>query len=160
MRGIALASLLAAVSGCALAQPEARILDLKHYSSVFGEERNFRVFLPPDYDASAPERYPVIYFFHGWSERYNKPPRGRSGYDAGDDYGGDNIARFVGANRVIVVKWDGYNPRKPGEDYPRPYNISPVETHRQFPLYFPELVEPNGERYVMLIAKRVFNKCL
>ena len=41
---------------------------------------------------------------------------------------------------VIVVKWDGYNPRKPGEDYLRPYNIAPVETYRQFPLYFPELV--------------------
>jgi hypothetical protein len=132
--------LLALASGCLWAQPEARIVDLKHYSKVFGEERNFRVFLPPDYETSAPERYPVIYFFHGWSERYNKPPRGNSGYDSGDVYGGDNIARFVGTHKVIVVKWDGYNPRKPNEDYPRPYNISPVETHRQFPLYFPELV--------------------
>lgn len=41
---------------------------------------------------------------------------------------------------MIVVKWDGYNPRTPDEKYPRPYNISPVETGRQFPLYFPELV--------------------
>lgn len=122
------------------AQQEARILDLDHYSSVFNEKRNFRVFLPPGYEASAPERYPVIYFFHGWSERYNKPPRGRGGYDSGGDYDGDNISRFVGSNKVIVVKWDGYNPRSPGEDYPRPYNISPVETYRQFPLYFPELV--------------------
>jgi S-formylglutathione hydrolase FrmB len=125
--------------GHAQAQPEARILDLKHYSQVFAEERNFRVFLPPDYDNTS-ERYPVIYFFHGWSERHNKPPRGRQGYDAADDYGGDNVAQFVGRNKVIVVKWDGYNPRTPGEDYPRPYNISPVETYRQFPLYFPELV--------------------
>ena len=70
----------------------------------------------------------------------NQPPRGGRGYDSGDQYGGDNIARFVGSNDVIVVRWDGYNPRTPGEDYPRPYNISPVETHRQFPLYFPELV--------------------
>jgi hypothetical protein len=130
----------AVLIACAAAQVrEAKILDLKHESKVFGEERNFRVFLPPDYDNSD-KRYPVVYFFHGWSERYNKGPRGRSGYDSGDEYGGDNIARFVGGNDIIVVKWDGYNPRSPGEDYPRPYNISPVETHRQFPLYFPELV--------------------
>jgi hypothetical protein len=130
----------AVLISCAAAQVrEAKILDLTHYSKVFGEERNFRVFLPPDYESSN-KRYPVVYFFHGWSERYNKGPRGRSGYDSGDDYGGDNIARFVGAHDLIVVKWDGYNPRSDGEDYPRPYNISPVETHRQFPLYFPELV--------------------
>jgi len=125
---------------CAGAQVrEATILDLKHASKVFGEERNFRVFLPPDYETSG-KRYPVVYFFHGWSERFNKGPRGLSGYDSGAEYGGDNIARFVGSHDVIVVKWDGYNPRTPGENYPRPYNISPVETHRQFPLYFPELV--------------------
>ena len=46
----------------------------------------------------------------------------------------------MGHHDVIVVKWDGYNPRTPDEVYPRPYNISPVETGRQFPLYFPELV--------------------
>jgi len=119
---------------------EAKILDLTHMSSVLGEDRNYRVFLPPDYDTSG-KRYPVIYFFHGWSERHNKPPRGGIGYDSGDGYGGDNIARFVGNHDVIVVKWDGYNPRTPGEDYPRPYNVTPVETHRQFPLYFPELVK-------------------
>ena len=132
-------SIIIAASG-AWAQPAARIQDLKHYSSVFGEERNFRIFLPPSYDQAAERRYPVIYFFHGWGERYNQPPRGGGGYDSGDQYGGDNIARFVGSNDVIVVRWDGYNPRVPGEDYPRPYNISPVETYRQFPLYFPELV--------------------
>ena len=136
--GIVLSTLIA--TGGPWAQPDARILDLKHYSSVFGEERNFRVFLPPSYDQTAERRYPVIYFFHGWGERYNQPPRGGPGYDSGDQYGGDNIARFVGSNDVIVVRWDGYNPRVPGEDYPRPYNISPVETYRQFPLYFPELV--------------------
>jgi hypothetical protein len=40
-----------------------------------------------------------------------------------------------------VVKWDGFNPRFAGDNYKRPYNISPVETNRQFPLYFPELVD-------------------
>ena len=134
-------------AACAWAQPAARILDLEHYSSVFGEKRNFRIFLPPSYEQTAERRYPVIYFFHGWGERYNQPPRGGRGYDSGDQYGGDNIARFVGSNDVIVVRWDGYNPRTPGEDYPRPYNISPVETYRQFPLYFPELVRHIDSNY-------------
>ncbi len=129
------------------AGPEAAILDLKHYSEVFGEERNYRIFLPPGYDRTPAKRYPAIYFFHGWSERFNKPPRNGKGYDAGDDYGGDNIAAFVSRNDVIVVRWDGYNPRTTGENYPRPYNISPVETHRQFPLYFPELVRYIDSKY-------------
>lgn len=122
------------------AGPQARILDLTFPSQVFGEERNFRVFLPPDYEQAAGKRYPVVYFFHGWSERHNRPPRDGLNYDSGADYGGDNIASFVGSNDVIVVKWDGTNPRTPGEDNVRPYNISPVQTERQFPLYFPELV--------------------
>ena len=120
---------------------DTKILDLKHDSKVFGEERNYRIFLPPDYDREMGKRYPVIYFFHGWGERYNIPTKeGAGGYDSGEDYHGDNIASFVAKNDVIVVKWDGYNPRSPGEKYPRPYNIGPVETYRQFPLYFPELV--------------------
>lgn len=121
---------------------DAIILDRTHFSQVFGETRNYRIFLPPEYDTSG-KRYPVIYWFHGWSERFNKPVADtpHRNYDAGADYGGDNIANFVAKHDVIVVKWDGYNPRFAGENYPRPYNISPVETARQFPLYFPELVD-------------------
>lgn len=130
---------------CAWATPpQARILDLKHYSTVFHEERNFRVFLPLDYDHDPDKRYPVVYFFHGWHERYNRTD---TGYDSGDAYGGDTIAAFVADHDLIVVKWDGYNPRTPGEDYPRPYNVSPVETYRQFPLYFPELVRTVDSRF-------------
>jgi hypothetical protein len=121
---------------------EATIQDRVQFSQVFGETRNFRIFLPPDY-ATSGKRYPVIYWFHGYSERFNKPvddPPNRN-YDSGTDYGGDNIANFVAKHDVIVVKWDGFNPRFAGDNYKRPYNISPVETTRQFPLYFPELVD-------------------
>ena len=97
-------------------QAPGRILDLTHDGAVFGEARQYRVFLPSDYDAAPAKRYPVIYFFHGWSERHNRPPNTGRGYDAGDDYGGDNIASFVASHDVIVVKWDGFNPRTPGED--------------------------------------------
>src|SRR5688572_2816553 len=79
----------------AFGQSTNRVQDLHHYSKVFGEERNFRVFLPATYYNGSDRRYPVVYFFHGHSERHNKPPRNRPGYDTGEDYGGDNIARFT-----------------------------------------------------------------
>ena len=132
--------LLVALLLCAPAYAaEALVTDRTHPSQVFRETRNFRIFLPPDYGDSA-KRYPVIYWFHGYGERHNRPVAKGRNYDSGEDYGGDTIAAFVSKHDVIVVKWDGYNPRAKDEVYPRPYNISPVETHRQFPLYFPELV--------------------
>tara|TARA_R110002050_G_scaffold300778_1_gene472552 strand:+ start:32912 stop:35137 length:2226 start_codon:yes stop_codon:yes gene_type:complete len=116
------------------------ILDKTHYSIFFGEIRNYRIFLPPGYDISSSNKYPVIYFYHGWSQRYFGSINDFKA-DEGYSNEGDNIANFVAANEVIVVKPDGYN-RQPFEEYYlRPYNIGPVETHRQFPLYFPELVE-------------------
>lgn len=108
-----------------LAAAEATVQDRVHFSQVFGETRNFRIFLPPDY-ATSGKRYPVIYWFHGEGERFNEP-----------EGAADNIANFVGTHDVIVVKWDGFNPRFAGDNYQRPYNISPVETSRQFPMYFP-----------------------
>lgn len=117
------------------------IIDSRHYSNVFSENRNYRVFLPAGYYLNPQKRYPVIYFYHGWSQRYfGSGPDGYNHFEKGEDNGGDNIAAFVSKNDVIVVKPDGYN-RSPGEEYYlRPYNIGPVETSRQFPLYFPELV--------------------
>jgi S-formylglutathione hydrolase FrmB len=136
------------LSPCCFAGAQTRILDLEHKSKILGEVRHYRVFLPPDYEVDTGKRYPVVYFFHGWGERYNVGTReGAGGYDSGNDYGGDNIANFVEKNDVIVVKWDGYNPRAPDEKYVRPYNIGPVETYRQFPLYFPELVDYIDSHY-------------
>jgi len=118
---------------------EPIIIDSKHYSNVFGEIRNFRIFLPPAYYDDPGKRFPVIYYYHGWSQRYFGSTSVQ-GADEGESNNGDNIANFVASNDVIVVKPDGYN-RKPQEEYYlRPYNISPVETYRQYPLYFPELV--------------------
>ncbi len=116
------------------------IIDSQHYSEVFGEMRNYRIFLPPGYFQHTDRYYPVIYFYHGWSQRYfgsiNTPD-----IDQGGNNNGDNIANYVARHDVIVVKPDGYN-RNPGDPYYlRPYNIGPVETYRQFPLYFPEIVK-------------------
>jgi poly(3-hydroxybutyrate) depolymerase len=116
----------------------AKIADRSFYSSVFKETRNYRIFLPPDYDTSG-KRSPVVYWFHGNSGRHNRHTRSDRNYDEGPSYDGDNIAAFVGTHDLIVVKVDGYNPRTPGEDYSRPWNVGP-ETDRQFPLFFPEIV--------------------
>ena len=117
------------------------IIDSKHYSSVFGETRNYRIFLPPDYFDNLSKKYPVIYFMHGWSQRYFGSSNPYADFDKGDENKGDNIANFVSAHEVIVVKSDGYN-RSPDEKYyVRPYNIGPVETFRQFPIYYPELID-------------------
>ncbi|MCK4746696.1 MAG: hypothetical protein KAT15_06665, partial [Bacteroidales bacterium] len=133
--------LLMLVSGTSFAQADdVTIIDSRHYSNVFGEMRNYRIFLPPGYYDNPTKRYPVIYFYHGWSQRYFGITRGNA-YDKGDDNGGDNIANYVAGHEVIVVKPDGYNRNPEGEYYLRPYNVSPVETNRQFPIYFPELVE-------------------
>jgi len=115
------------------------VIDSRHYSQVFGEMRNFRIFLPAAYFDNPGSKFPVIYYYHGWSQRYFGSTSSFD-RDEGESNNGDNIAAFVSTHDVIVVKADGYN-RKPQEEYYlRPYNISPVETYRQFPLYFPELV--------------------
>ncbi len=120
---------------------EVTIIDSRHYSNVFGEIRNFRVFLPPGYFENPQKKYPVIYFYHGWSQRYfGSGPDSYNHFEKGDDNNGDNIAAFVAGHEVIVVKPDGYNKSPSEEYYLRPYNIGPVETYRQYPLYFPELV--------------------
>jgi hypothetical protein len=115
------------------------IIDSRHYSNIFGEIRNFRIFLPPGYYDNSQSRYPVIYYYHGWSQRYFGSTTEKSA-DEGYSNNGDNIANFVASHEVIVVKPDGYN-RSPDQPYNlRPYNIGPVETFRQFPIYIPELI--------------------
>jgi S-formylglutathione hydrolase FrmB len=133
---------------------QVTITDSRHYSNVFGEIRNFRVFLPPGYGTSD-KRYPVIYFFHGWGQRYfGEGSEEYAGYDSGDQNKGDNIANFVSRNDVIVVKADGYNRRPDEEYYRRPYNVLPVETYRQFPIYFPELVQHIDNQYRTLANRQ------
>jgi len=118
------------------------ILDSRHYSNVFGEIRNYRIFLPPGYFRNPQKKYPVVYFLHGWSQRYfGDGGQKYEEFDKGDDNNGDNIANFVSRHDIVVVKSDGYN-RSPDEKYYlRPYNIDPVETFRQFPIYYPELID-------------------
>jgi S-formylglutathione hydrolase FrmB len=143
--------LLLIPSSKVLAQGQVTIIDARHYSTVFGEIRNYRIFLPPGYDKAPDRKYPVIYFLHGWSQRYFGSGADKyAEYDKGHDRKGDNIEKFVATHEVIVVKSDGYN-RSPDEQYYlRPYNIGPVETYRQFPVYFPELINHIDANYKTL----------
>lgn len=131
------------------------IIDSRHYSNVMGEIRNFRIFLPPGYAKNPQKRYPVIYFFHGWGQRYfGEGAEEYAGYDKGEQNKGDNIDNYVKKHDVIVVKADGYNRREDEEYYRRPYNVLPVETHRQFPIYFPELVNYIDDRYRTIATRQ------
>jgi len=124
------------------------ILDTFHYSKIFGDTRKYRVFFPPSYQQSSEKKYPVIYFFHGWAQRYfGEMGLGYSHYDKGDDNDGDNIEAFVQKRDVIVVKVDGSN-QFPSEDLNlSPWNMSNVTTFRQFPIYFEELVKYIDKNY-------------
>jgi pimeloyl-ACP methyl ester carboxylesterase len=75
--------------------------DRTYFSKAFGEERHYRILLPPDYDSSS-QRYPVIYYFHGHSDRYTVEK-----YDQGKDTI-PKMAAFVAEHPVIVVCVDGY----------------------------------------------------
>lgn len=124
------------------------VIDSWHYSQVFGEVRNFRIILPPGYFENSNKRFPVIYYYHGWSQRYFGSTRGAE-YPDEDSLNVDNIVSFVATHDVIVVRPDGYD-RRPDEEYAlRPYNIGirGRMTYRQFPIYFPELVDYIDKNY-------------
>ena len=118
-----------------------QITDEYHYSTAFASNRAYRIFLPPGYNNKADKRYPVIYFFHGWAQRYfGSVGKGYSDYDKGDENDGDNIEKFVSENDVIVVKIDGLNQFANEVTNLTPYNEGTVSTFRQFPTYFKELI--------------------
>ena len=143
--------LLTPVFAGADSNEKVTIIDARHYSHVFAEMRNYRIFLPPGYGTEPGKKYPVIYFLHGWSQRFfGSGPDPYSEYDQGDHANGDNIEQFVLHHEVIVVKSDGYNRDKDEDYYLRPYNIGPVETHRQFPIYYKELVDHIDQTYATL----------
>ena len=85
----------------AVAYPEKLFQDRKHFSEVLDENRNYRLFLPKDYYTSG-KSYPVIYYFHGHSDRYTLEH-----YDNGTDTV-PKIVDYVQNHEVIVVSVDGY----------------------------------------------------
>src|SRR5262249_38296292 len=114
----------------------------------FHESRNYRIFLPHKYSASD-TRYPVIYYFHGHSDRYTLEH-----YDKGLDTV-PKIAAFVAAHDVIVVAADGYVAR----DYTGFYGGTPYDVRREggdfdYGEYFLELVQHVDSTYRTLTTRR------
>ena len=128
--------------------PRQPFIDCTHPSKVFGEERHYRIFLPPDYGTSN-NAYPVIYYFHGHSDRYTLEK-----YDDGKDTV-PKIAAFVASHPVIVVSVDGYVAR----DYQGFYGGTPWDVMRtggdyDFGPYFRELVTYIDGTYRTLTSRR------
>jgi enterochelin esterase-like enzyme len=122
--------------------------DRTHSSQIFGEARNYRIFLPPDY-ASSKQTYPVIYYCHGHSDRYTLER-----YDEGKDTV-PKIAAFVAAHPVIVVAVDGYVARDYTGFYGgAPWDVMATGGEYDFGAYFRELVAHIDGTYRTLTSRR------
>jgi poly(3-hydroxybutyrate) depolymerase len=140
--------LLAPTPGGAADLPRQPFIDCTHPSKVFGEERHYRLFLPPDYNTSN-KTYPVIYYFHGHSDRYTLEK-----YDDGKDTV-PKIAAFVAAHPVIVVAVDGYVARDYQGFYGgTPYDVMKTGGDYDFGPYFQELVTHIDSTYRTLTSRR------
>ena len=149
IRSVLLASLGATLL---LAAPMCRaqgFLDRTHYSRVLGEVRNYRIILPPEYSTSGDKRYPVIYYFHGHSDRYTV-----SAYDQGKDTIPKMVA-YVAAHPVIVVCVDGYVAATYTGFYGGdPWDIREDGGRYDFGAYFLELVDHIDHSYRTLTGRR------
>jgi enterochelin esterase-like enzyme len=128
--------------------PERPFHDLTHQSAVFGESRNFRVILPADYERSG-KSYPVLYFFHGHSDRYTL-----ESYDDGKEFV-PKMVEYVKARGLIVVLVDGYV----AEHYTGFYGGSPWDIREEggkhdFGPYLKELVRYVDGRFRTLTDRR------
>lgn len=106
--------------------------DHAHFSSTFGKEKKYRVYLPQNYAASL-KRYPVIYYFHGNKGTHEFPFS-------------EAAKKLVDDHEIILVAWNG---RSVDSDA-RPYNIgfqSNINYETQFKDYFLELVEHIDTKY-------------
>ena len=109
--------------------------DRTHRSAVFGELRNYRIFLPSDYTSARRRTYPVVYYFHGHSDRYTLEK-----YDDGKDTV-PKIERFVATHPAIVVALDGYVAKNYTGFYGgTPWDIGEDGGRMDFGLYFKELI--------------------
>lgn len=138
-------ALMVCASALTAAQP---YYDRSHHSKIFGESRNYRIFLPPAYDASR-QHYPVIYYFHGHSDRYTLEK-----YDNGLDTV-PKITAFVAVHEAIVVAVDGYI----AKDYTGFYGGTPYDVREEggdydFGEYFLELMHHIDATYRTLTDRR------
>lgn len=90
--------------------PHGEVRQRRYYSKVTGKWRRAYVYTPPEYDANARTRYPVLYLLHGWGE--DEQGWHTQGHV---DLILDNLIAEKKAKPMIVVM-DNLNAVKPGED--------------------------------------------
>ena len=113
------------------AQVSPPYYDTTYFSNVFGHEKIYRIYLPAGYDTTD-QRYPVIYYFHGWGGRYNKDDNANLDYE--------KIKEIVDKYQLILVMVDGNIDTLEQ----RPYNVgyhNDVKFQVQMKGYFPEIID-------------------
>ena len=90
--------------------PHGQVSQRWYYSKVTSKWRRSYVYTPPEYEANARTRYPVLYLLHGWGE--NEQGWHTQGHM---DFIMDNLIAAKKAKPMIVVM-DNLNAVKPGED--------------------------------------------
>src|SRR6185436_17191633 len=90
--------------------PHGEVRQRWYFSKVTGAWRLAFVYTPPDYDANAKKRYPVLYLLHGWGED-------EQGWHVQGhvDFIMDNLIAAKKAKPMLIVM-DNLNAVKPGED--------------------------------------------
>ena len=72
--------LLLALVSCERKSSVEPYRDLTHRSETFKRDKYYRLYLPKSYHEGE-ERYPVIYFFHGWGGRYKSDDNAKLAYE-------------------------------------------------------------------------------
>lgn len=90
--------------------PHGEVRQRWYFSKVTGKWRRCYVYTPPQYDANAKTRYPVLYLLHGWGE--NEQGWHVQGHA---DLIMDNLIASGKAKPMLVVM-DNLNAAKPDED--------------------------------------------
>jgi enterochelin esterase-like enzyme len=89
--------------------PHGRVNQQWYYSKVTGKWRRCFVYTPPDYEANAKAKYPVLYLLHGWGEDET------GWYTQGHvDLIEDNLIAAKKAKPMVIVM-DNLNAVKPGD---------------------------------------------
>lgn len=133
---------------CMTATAIAQHQDATYPSRIFAESRNYRIFLPKDYQSSS-KHYGVIYYFHGHSDRYTLEH-----YDKGQDTV-PKIESFVAAHDVIVVAPDGFDAKQYTGFYGgTPYDVRKEGGERDYAEAFLELVSHIDAKYRTLPTRR------
>lgn len=90
--------------------PRGTVHLYRHRSRVLGDRRGYEVYTPPGYDPAGPQRYPVLYLLHGYSDtEATWRISGRA------DVILDNLIASGVARPMLVVMPLGYPPLQPGD---------------------------------------------